>query len=161
MKTRTLLPTILVSVAALAVTAAGMRTYDAWQRREDAATLLKVNHVEERLLDVAGALAVERGLTVNALSSLQPITPAQRQAIDNQRVRADQAYSEAVKGLAEFPVAAATQAILTRAEQRYERFKSFREALDRALSQRMLGRPTEPVQDFVPLPGGRHIPARL
>ncbi|WP_445500366.1 methyl-accepting chemotaxis protein [Microvirga sp. G4-2] len=150
MKIKTLLPTILVSVAALALTTAGMRTYGAWQKRQDAATFLLVNHVEERLLDAAGDLALERGLTVNALGSLQPISPTQQQAINTQRAKADDAYADAVKGLAELPVAVATQEMLALAERQYEAFKSFRKILDGALAQRMLGRPKEPARDFVP-----------
>ncbi|MCB8821257.1 methyl-accepting chemotaxis protein [Microvirga rosea] len=150
MKIRTLLPTILASVAALSVTVAGMRTHDAWQRRQDAAIFFKINEAEERLLETAGELAVERALTVNALGSPQPISTVQQQAIDAQRAKADQAFRDSIGGFATFPVQPETRETLARAERQYGDFKSFRGSVNQAVSQRMLDRPEGAAQDFVP-----------
>jgi len=149
LKIRTLLPTILLSVAALSVTGAWMRTADAWLTRRDAETFLKVDKAEGALLSAVGDLALERGLTVNALGSPSPISPAQRQAIDAQRAKADGRFREAVGEFERFRVPVASGEALAGAERRYAEFRALREKVDEALSRGARERDTQATRALV------------
>jgi len=151
LRIRTLLPTILASVAILSIIGAGLDTCASWRRKQDAAIFLKVNRAEGRLLAAAGELAVERGLTVTAMGSPEPISPERGRAINAQREKADTAFREAAVSLDELASVPGASELLEQAERRHVEFGSLRANLDATLSRRMPPHPREHAKDFVPM----------
>ena len=145
-----MLPTVLLSVAAISVTAAGMWTVEAWQTRNEAEIFLKVDKAEGALLSAAGELAIERGLSVNALGSSTAITTAQRQAIDALRAKADERFKAAIGEFSGFQAPNAARNALAEAERLYSEFQTIRPKIDESLVRDQRDLTEEPARSLVP-----------
>jgi len=144
-----ILPGILLAIVTLTLFAAGLRTYDAWLRRQDAARFLEVNRAEERLLAAAGSFAVERALTVSALGSPSPASSERQQTLEKQRSLSDRALEDAIGLLETLPDADAGRNVLLKAKQVHLRLKTIRTQVDESLMKPLPERPQDLSATFV------------
>src|SRR5437868_9051348 len=99
MKIRHVLPTAVVALAVLLLGTSGTSLREAVTERGTAEAFLEVNRTAELLLDVAGAWAIERGMTNGSLNAADPVTTQRRDEIAKQRTSADAPYQAAVARL--------------------------------------------------------------
>ena len=106
--------------------------------------MLGLNAHGTRLLDTAGALAAERGLTNGALANPASASDAARAAIATQRGKAEAARSQAMDGIAALPAAAGSGVVDEVATERVAagRLNALRQLVDQA-SQRQGTPPTQ------------------
>jgi methyl-accepting chemotaxis protein len=98
---RWLLPALILAIAALTLVAAGIRTYDAWIRREDAARFIEVDRAEERLLTAIGSFARERGQTSANVQTVAAATEEMSISIREIAAQVTQSFHVAERAVAD------------------------------------------------------------
>ena len=125
---------LIVGVLVALLTAmTGVVAFGAWQHWTVARQHQIANEYSARLLNAAGMLAVERGLTYIALERPRPITAAERRRLDKTRIETDRAWEQALA------VRTRTLRSLNRANDAIgpldAKLGKFRQAADRALAR--------------------------
>ena len=133
----------IVSLLSLSVIVlAGLELAKAWQNFMEARDISESNHTSDLLLSSAGDWAVERGVTNAALAGKDPVQNDTRKAIDARRSRADEAFSQAVKRIAEGPDFKDSDAIVAAVKEAHDRVTVLRAEVDMALRLPLEGRDT-------------------
>lgn len=97
---------VLAAIVLLGAVLAVKLSLDAgasWRAAQDAGTMRVLNAHSTPLLEAAGALAVERGLTNGLLATAAGTDAAVRTEIAGQRAKAEAARGRALAGLAALP----------------------------------------------------------
>ena len=133
MPVRRVILLIVGVLVALLTAMTGVVAFGAWQHWTVARQHQIANEYSARLLNAAGMLAVERGLTYIALERPRPITAAERRRLDKTRIETDRAWEQALA------VRTRTLRSLNRANDAIgpldAKLGKFRRAADRALAR--------------------------
>jgi methyl-accepting chemotaxis protein len=105
-----ILSSIVLLGAALAVQLS-LNAAGSWRSEQHAEATLRLNAYGTHLLDAAGALAAERGLTNGALANPSAASAAVRDAITGQRGKVDTARAQALDGIAALSAAAGSRIV--------------------------------------------------
>ncbi len=106
---------------------AGQLAFDMAEQRSAAEQTERINGIGDLLLGSAGDWAVERGVSMTALSANEPVGSDRRASIDKQRQLADANMRTAMERLA------GSEADLTATEDAFAVVKALRPEVDRAL----------------------------
>lgn len=96
MNVKTLLLSVTVILGIMAIALAAHLAWSMLEQNNVARSGQQTNAIGDRLLESAGAWAIERGVTVTALNDSEAIGPDQRGIIERQRESGDSAFREAV-----------------------------------------------------------------
>ena len=118
---------IILLTTALLILMTGLYWFSSYTQRTDTPALLQSVQIEDLLLESAYQWALERGVTHVSLKNADPITDKNREAIEERRRLADQAFQRALDHLDGNTVAVANMA------ERFVTLKSLRERVDAQL----------------------------
>jgi methyl-accepting chemotaxis protein len=122
----------LLGLAVIAL--AGEMAYDMAGQRTSARTTVETNSIGDLLLGGAGNWAIERGVSMTALSANDPVNADRRAAIDKQRQLADGDLRSAIGRLA------GSDADLAAAKEAFTKVEALRPEVDRALAAPLAAR---------------------
>ena len=120
---------ITLLTTALLILMTALYWFNSFSQRTDTTALLQSVQIEDLLLESAYQWALERGLTHVSLKNADPIIDKDREAIEERRRLADQAFQRARDRLDSNTVAVANMA------ERFVTLKSLRERVDAQLER--------------------------
>uniref|UniRef100_E6VQF9 Histidine kinase HAMP region domain protein n=1 Tax=Rhodopseudomonas palustris (strain DX-1) TaxID=652103 RepID=E6VQF9_RHOPX len=135
LKIRVLLPLIVVTLAATAMTLAGFEARDAVVRRHQSEAFVEVNRISQLLLQSAGRWALERGLSNAALNGPEPADPERRADISKARHSGDAAFVEAMRLIGEVPQMKAGAVAIAEAQRAQQDHGALRRRVDEAIAK--------------------------
>ncbi len=149
MSIRTILNTVLVGLAVMAIAAMGLIANHSWTQWRQTVRMTDERRVSDLLLSAASQWAVERGLTNGALGADAVIGAEAMKAIQGRRTAGDQAFSDALALMPamDFPTRAALQADVDR---HHQTVLALRQQVDQALTQAKSLRPPQIAVDWFP-----------
>ncbi|QDL98855.1 HAMP domain-containing protein [Rhodopseudomonas palustris] len=146
LKIRVLLPLIVVTLAATAMTLAGFEARDAVVRRHQSEAFVEVNRISQLLLKSAGRWALERGLSNAALNGPEPADPERRADIAKARISGDTAFVEAMRLIGEVPQMKAGAVAIADAQRAQQDHVALRSRVDEAIAKPASARDPEVVR---------------
>ncbi len=141
---------IVILLAALVVSLAGVEAWTAAQDRSEAKAIVKSTEISDLLLTAAGQWAVERGATNAALGTAQAAGGAVRANIDKRRAASDAAFREGLKRLKAGRDFKGKSALVSEAESRHRALVGMRQRADGALARGRESREAEVMANWVP-----------
>ncbi|WP_119681483.1 methyl-accepting chemotaxis protein [Indioceanicola profundi] len=137
---RIVLPAAIGGLALLSVSMSGRDAWEAYGHYAHSRAYLDVNRISALLLNAAGDLAQERGVTNGSLHAAAPITVQKRDQIAALRQTATRALSEAMEKLKGIPGMRERADLLTALQNSMAEYENVRRNADLALSQPANGR---------------------
>ncbi|MEE8443729.1 MAG: methyl-accepting chemotaxis protein, partial [Alphaproteobacteria bacterium] len=141
---------VVILLAALVVSLAGVKAWTAAGDRGDAKGIVESTEISDLLLTAAGQWAVERGATNAALNATQKVGGAVRANIDKRRADSDAAFREGLERLKAGRDFKGKSALISEAESRHRALVGMRQRADGALAQGKESREAEVVANWVP-----------
>ncbi|WP_161958788.1 methyl-accepting chemotaxis protein [Ferruginivarius sediminum] len=145
----------LLSISAVlcvaVVVLAGLQTLDAWNAMTKAQEIGESDTTSTLLLESAADWAVERGTTVAALASREPIDSARRARIYKQRQAADEKFAAALDRIAERGAFRGRDNLVADAKAAHADLQETRAKLDRELAKSKAARSYALDKEWVPV----------